>query len=596
MIMAVAVTAALAGCGSDSGSSYPDGGSGGDAGLPFCEMNMSLAPAMPRAPSELEATAEIASTALSGQQTFTWQVRFEDREVPHTWLDPDGRRISFVAEEPGLYRVLLDGAVDGTACAGADEPITVVPAGAMDRTYRLRLVPRPGQPAVVHERTDTIAVGVDYDLGRITLPSGITVDGTVLDPDGAPLAAYVRAVHGDAVPIEAFAGADGRFSMRLESAADEVLVVPVDHALAPARFLDQTSGSAWTLTLPAATGVSGTVLVAPLDERLSGARVSVRTGSAPAAVAVTDVGGAFTVSTRPGEPAALTVVPPAESGLPWLELAFSAELGAALVQGEPVTITYAADPSAREIAPVALDAGGAPLGGARATWIARFMPDAGAAAAGDRAPLALTGTTRVAVTARPDGTWPLVRLPEAVYDVLLEPPQGASASSGSVTVREIDLAAGDPVDSLALAQPAIVRGVVAGDGAAGLDGVQVTAVPLGLLANIPGAGASTVTADGGAFSLALSPGGAYELVLDSLDRRHARVRVPVTAPGSGEIHDLPATALPPAARLSGEVALLDGSGAAGVTALLLCLGCDETEPLAEAVTDSTGAFVLAVPQ
>jgi hypothetical protein len=32
-----------------------------------------------------------------------------------------------------------------------------------------------------------------------------------------------------------------------------------------------------------------------------------------------------------------------------------------------------------------------------------------------------------------------------------------------------------------------------------------------------------------------------------------------------------------------------------VTVLLTCLDCDFAAPLAEAVTDGTGAFVLAVP-
>lgn len=587
--MAAALGAGLAGCGSDGGAPSPDGGPGADAGLPYCAMRVSLESEMPRAPSALEVGAEITTASLSGLQTYAWQVRFEDGLVPHTSLDPDERRISFVAEEPGLYRVLLEGSVDGVPCTDADEPITVAPADAMDRTYRLRFVPRPGQAAVVHERTDTIAAGLDYDMGRITLPTGVTVGGAVRSPDGAPLAAYVRALRSGAAPVEAFAGADGQFSMRLENAAYDVLVVPVDHAFAPARFLDQPSAPAWPLSLPATDQVTGAVLD-PAGDPVPGARVSLRTGSAPATVAVTDESGAFSVPARHGETAALTVVPPAESGLPWLELPPSPELGAALGQDGALTVAYAAGPGAREIAPVARDAGGAALGNVRATWVARAMPDAGALTAGEQPPLALTGTTRVAVTAGPDGAWPAARLPGAVYDVILEPPPGA----GAVTVREVDLTAGEPVDSLALAEPAIARGAVVDSAAAALPGVQVTAVPRGLLAHSPDAGASAVTGEDG-FALALSPGGVYELVFDSLDRRHGRVRVPVPALTAGEITELTATALPPAARLSGEVALLDGGAAAGVTVLLLCFGCDDPTPVAEAVSDSTGAFVLAVP-
>jgi hypothetical protein len=605
--LAVLLAAGLAACGGDDGGGVPmrpdAGPHPGDAGPPpSCEMRISLTPAMPRAPTDLMATAEIVSESLAGFQTFAWQVRFGD-QILEPALAPDGRQITFPATQPGAYDVFLEGSVDGYPCIDAERSIAVAAADATSVSYRLRFVPGPDQPAVIHERTDTLVAGLDYDLGRVTLPSGIPVSGSIHSPAGDPLAAYVRATRSDAVPVEAFADASGTFSMRLESASFDLLVVPVDLAHAPARFPVQPAGAPWSLFLPPSTIASGTVLDRE-GARLPGARVSLRIDGAPATVAVTDDQGAFSLPVRAGSEAALLVVPPADTGLPWLELAPSSgltgALAGALAGGDPLTIAYTAGLADHEVAPTALDAGGAALGGVRATWIARAVTapggaPAGTVTAGAGPGLALAGTTRVTAIAQPGGAWLPLRLPEAVYDVVLEP-DGGTAASGAVTVRVVDLAATPAVDTLSLALPALVRGKVVDSDGNALTGIPVTASPRGLLAHSPAAGAAAGTDSEGAFALALAPDTEYELVVDSPDRGHGRARVAVPATAADQSLDLPETRLSPAARLRGEVALLEGAGgAAGITVLLSCLGCDDPAPLAEAVTDGTGAFVLAVP-
>ena len=598
----------LAACGDGGGDApgSPDGGApGGDAQpAPFCEMRISLTPAMPRAPTDLIATAEIASESLIGIQTFDWQVRFDDQIVEPV-LSPDGRQITFPATQPGVYEVILGGSVDGYSCTDAYRSIAVADAGATAVSYRLRFVPGPGQAAVMYERTDTMVPGLDYDLGRVTLPSGIPVSGSIRTPAGEPLAAYVRATRSDVVPVEAFADASGTFSMRLESLSFDVLVVPVDPAHAPARFPVQPATAPWTLTLPPAATVSGAVF-GRAGERLPGARVSLRIDGAPATVAGTDEQGVFSLPVRPGSQAALLVVPPADTGLPWLELVPSSELADALAgalgDGTSLTISYAAGLTDRVVAPTALDAGGAALGDVRATWIARSVTapggaPAGTITAGPGIELALAGTTRVTANARPDGAWPPVRLPEAVYDVVLEPADDTAETHGSATVQVVDLLAETPsVDTLALVQPGLVHGKVVNSNGNSLAGAQVTASPLGLLAHSPAAGDAAGTDSQGAFALALVPDTEYELAIVSASRGHGRARVRVRAPAAGQSLELATTRLPAAASLRGEVALLEGAGgAAGITVLLSCLGCGDSAPLAEAVTDSTGAFVLDVP-
>jgi hypothetical protein len=597
LIAVPALATLLSACGGAAGSSdYPDGGNqGGDAGAAYCRMELSLTASEASVPTILEASATIESQLLAGQQRFSWDVYLADgTPVPYTPQTPDEQRITIEATTPGVYRVDLAGAMGGTPCAPTGESVTLAPAGAVMIPYRLRFVPAPGQPAVIHERTESIITGIDNDLGRITLPGGIPIAGEIRTAAGAPVAAYVRATRSDAAPVETFADAAGAFSMRLDSARYDVLVVPGDGAaLAPARFPAQPISTAWTLTLPPARLATGTALD-PAGQPLAGARVALQIDGAPAAVAITDAQGAFAVPVSPGSAAALLVVPPVETGLPWLALDDSPALAAALAAGTPLAIAYDAALRVHTVAPVARDAGGASLAGVRATWIARSIAAPGTLTTGqDPLTLPLTGATRVTATAGQDGTWPALRLPAAAYDVVLEP--AADTAAGGVTVVPVNVDGETSVDALALTQPALVRGRVVDAGGDGLARTQVTATPRGLLAASPAAGAVALTAGNGTFVLTLAPGAEYELAIDSATRQHGRTRVSVTAPPAGQSIDLAPVALSPAVRVSGDVAITSGAGAAGVTVLLTCLDCDFAAPLAEAVTDGTGAFVLAVP-
>jgi hypothetical protein len=567
-------------------------------------MQLSLTSTGASAPTTLEATATIDSQYLAGQQIFLWDVRLLDgTPVPYTPQAPDEHRITIEATSPGVYHVSLEGSMDGAPCTPTSEPVTVAPDGASLIPYRLRFVPAPGQSAVIHERTETITTGVDNYIGRITLPGGIPVSGQIRTAAGDPVPAYVRATRSDAMPVETFADSSGSFSMRLDSASYDVLVVPLavsgSSALAPVRFPAQPISTVWSFSLPAARLATGTV-VGP-DGPLAGARVALQIDGAPAAVAITDAGGAFVVPVSPGSAAALLVVPPSEIGLPWLELAESPALAAALAAGTPLTIAFDDALRVHPVAPTARDAGGASLAGVRATWIARAIALPGDRAAGtvtaagpDPLTLPLTGALRVTATSRPDGAWPALRLPEATYDVVLEPADDTTA--GGVTVLLASVDGESTIDALTLAQPALVHGRALDAAGEALGAIQVTASPRGLLAPSPAAGASTTTAADGTFTLALAPGAEYELGFDSPARSHGRASMSVPTPPAGQSLDLPSVTLPAAVRLIGDVAIASGiGGAAGVTVLLSCLDCDFATPLAEAVTDSTGAFVLAVP-
>ncbi len=570
-----------------------DGGGGSDAGPGGpCWMRAAVIQEVLQAPVGIELAASIevneAEGELVGFRSHEWSVWRDDVAIEITQLDASGARIWFLAASPGVYQVSLDGMIGAVACAGDIMSVNVSAAGADQQAYRLRVIPRSGQALPVQEIPQSIPVGTDVSLGTLPLTTGVAMTGTVRDESGAPLAAYVRVMpRGAVVPwfVESFAGADGSFSVQLQNARHDVLVVPLATALAPLVLADQVAITPWQLVIPAAPALAGTI-VDGQGVALAGAQVSVRAGDVPGALATSDENGAFSVPVRAGSTKTLTVVP-AGTGLPWLELPASDVLSG---NRSPLAIAYAPDLDSIVVAPGARDAGGAPDGGARATWIARPLANAGQLSAGGQAPVALTGTTRVTATASAGGAFPAIELPVAVYDVILEP----ARPGAPVTLLVVDLGEGAPA-SLSSAAPATVTGTVNDAGGKPVAGAEVTALPLGLLAGSPDAGVSAVTAADGTFALSVTGGGSYELLIES--RGHGSVRVQREAPASGL--DLGAIALPTAFLASGRLVLPStGAGAAGVTIQLLCATCSAPAgevPVAEAVSDAFGDFTLRIP-
>jgi hypothetical protein len=586
---------ALAGLGACSLGDPSDHGPS-DGGVAGCWMRAAIAPSLPQAPVtvELVASIEVQGGELAGFRTYSWSVWLGDEEQEIAPIDVDGERVAFLAETPGEYRISLDGTVDSEQCYGWSTFLNVAAPGAGSQIYRLRLVPPNGQAIPIQEIPQSIATGTDVSLGTLVLSPGVAVTGTVEDESGAPLSAYLRVTsRGAAVPwhVESFAGADGAFSLRLESARYDALVVPLEPGHAPIAFSDMVSTSPWSLVVPAAPALAGKIVDAQ-GQPLAGAQVSVGAGDVPAVLATTNEAGEFTVPVRPGSAVGMTVVPPAETGLPWLELPASTALASSTGLA---TIAYAPDRAVVSFAAGARDAGGAPLPGARATWMARPLGTAGSLAVDGQEPLPLSGAMRVTVTADAGGDFPALALPAGVYDVLLEPAgQGPGAQ---VSLLSFDLTQAAPA-SLTLAAPAVLTGKVvdaAGEPIAALD---VAAVPLGALAGSADAGARVQTADDGSFSLEVTAGGAYELVLDGSMHGSGRVSMPVGAPAAGESEDLELIVLPPVTFAFGRLVLLgSGVGAAGVTVQLLCTTCSApgNGPLAEAASDALGDFTLRIP-
>lgn len=583
--------AVLAGCaaGGAGGDAPPEPDAG--AAIPHCLMRVAITPEVLRAPVSIEAAASIDSIGLTGIHSYEWSVSLDDAPLSVTPL-AGGAAIGFAAEAPGTYQVILEGAVGDEPCLDAVELVNVADPGVEDPAYRLRALPGSGQSLPIQELAGSVLAGGDVALGTLVVSPGVAVTGRVESESGAPLAAYVRAVpRGAAVPwrVEGFSGADGALSLRLEDARHDVLVVPVSSAggHAPVLLTDVLAAPSWTLRVPAAPELAGTVVAHQEPLPVAGAQVAVHGHGMPAVLATTDADGAFTAPVRAGG-AGITVVPLADSGLPWLELPYASGL-----DGSAGSVEIAYDPGLERVTFTATSP--APMPHARVTWIARPIPGAGTLSGANQSPVPLTGTLRLPVSADAAGAWPEISLPRALYDVILEPAD--PGADHGVTLIEVDLRAGEPPALTPAAAATLTGAVVDADGAA-VAGAEVVAVPAGLLAQSPDAGASAVTAEDGSFALAVTGGGSYELVLDSLAGNHGRVRRPASAPAPGQVMDLGEIPLPRAFAATGRLVLHpSGAAASGVTVQLVCAACagPEAVPVAEAVTDAFGSFALRVP-
>jgi hypothetical protein len=456
-----------------------------------------------------------------------------------------------------------------------------------------------GQPAPVQERLFAIPGGADYSLGTVGLESGVEVNGHVRDEASEPLPAYMRvALTGSSAhATEIFADAQGAFSTRLAAGSYDVLVVPESVAVAPDVSESLGLSAFGLITLSPGDSITGVVL-GPTGVPLAGARVSLRIDDVPSAIATTDAAGAFSVLARVGGATSVTVNPPSGSGLPRLELDADAGLVAAV--GTPLTVAYSPALGSRTVGfDVVQSDGTTSAPGARVTFIARPLEDAGSLTPEGGAALAMGGGLRMTAEADAGGALPALVLPETAYDAVVEPP--AELSGEAVRIADVDLSPGETAPAtLSLAPPAMLIGRVVDNAQLGIEGVEVSAIPRGLLANVACASATATTTSQGAFDISLVGNGEYDLLLEPRGATHARVRTTgVVAPGSGVEGTLDTVELPEGIAVTGRVEIPGvAGGALGVHVMALCHECTgvmAAAPLADAVTGIDGSFVLVIP-
>lgn len=595
---ALSALSALAGCGGVDDDAGADSGVSSDGGGPYCESVVSLSPANPLSPAMITADGTIVGTA-TGLDEFDWTVRKEGDPSFDPALTGQGTStLTFEAPTDGTYTVTLFGA-RGITCSSGSASINVLDDGANTAFYRVRVVTgNPALPIQEHVRTVRGVTSSTFQLDDISLDSGIAVAGQVRDSSSVPVSAYLRfTTIGDIDPMatEAFSTADGSFSVALTAGTYDVLVVPEDNSIAPVELLGVGVNNLGQLDVPAATAVAGTVLD-PAGSPVMGAAVSLRVDGVPTTIATTDPAGVFAVLGRWGGATSVRVTPPAGSGLPALELDTSAGLIAA--PGEHLAIQYAPAITSRSVSPpVTLVDGTTPAPGARVTFVSGVIASAATVTPGAAAALGMAGTARVAVVADGAGDVPATTLTEALYDVIIEPPNGAPAAEG-VALVSVDLSMGAPAPAaLSLAPWATITGDAVDESLAGIDRVRVTAIPTGVLAGTTTAAAMAIT-DAGTYSLPVAGGGAYDLVFDATDYSRARARGSAQAPSAGASAPIAAVVMPAALAATGIVTL-GANGIAGASVTLLCYECagqaEASLPVASAVTDIGGAYTFAVP-
>ncbi len=587
--VALACWLALGCGGAGSDGNYPDAGPG------TCDLKFSVSPVDPVAPTTFVASASVArSDFYVGVETFSWSASFGGNDVAVTARDADGRQVEIAASAAGTYRVVLSGSVGDRACTDALEMINVRQPGANAGLFRLRMYPAAGQGAPVQQRVVEIAGGADFALGTISLETGVPVAGTVRTAAGDALPAFLRLDKNGALgwpARELFADATGAFSTRVASGTYDVLVVPTSAGVAPALITAATVTELSSIQLTTGVVVDGTV-VDGSGTAMEGASVSLRAGGVPSTIATTTAGGAFTLLAQPGS-AAVVVRPPGASGLPRLVLGPSA--GFVVASGSALAVSYATTTVRAFDLDVTAADGTTAAPGAQVTFVARSIASAGTITPAGGSLLVAAGEYRITISADGAGTLTGVRLPEAVYDVIIAQPSG----SDTTLLASIDLTAGmSPPTRISLASAGTVRGVVRDTLGTGLASVRVIATPRGLLAGVPGAASSALTDADGQYSLSLVAGGDYALTLVPSQRNYGRQALTVTAPAAGSMVTMAPVALPDAIEVTGDVTIPGVAGASGVYLQLLCYDCvgaAATAPVAEAVSDASGRFSLSVP-
>lgn len=585
-----------AGCGAD-GYADDDDDDATDAGASACEVSFSFSPQSPRAPTTVVATGTIDGSGGVGLESYVWTVMRGDTPIETSPRNADESEIEFDAAVAGPYFILLEGNVDGQACAPYSTTINVTDANANEVDFRLALIPPDGVAAPAQRQLVRVPGGADFDLGPRTLDSGLAVAG-VLQASSGVTAGYLRVVPTAepalAMPSEVFASAAGEFSLRLLAGAYDVLVVPDGDAIAPAllRGIEATALTG-ALSVPDSQRVTGTVVRAD-DSPVVGARVALTVAGVPSTIGLTDDSGAFEVRAHTGGATAVSVVVP-DGSLPGLEL--DAAAGLVADPDTALTIRYVAGAAARSetFALLASD-DSTPVVGARVTLLARPIAAAGTVTPGAAAALDAVGSARGDATAGVGGQVGPLSLPPAVYDVVVAPPlDGAGDDVARLTT--VDLTGAAPaLTSLALAPPATVGAAAAGVPA----GTRVTAVPTGLLARAGAPSVETATTNADRVELSLVGGGEYEITLHlSAASGRAPTRFLATAPAAGASLELAAVEVPDAISITGRVVSPDiAGGVGGVAVWLLCGDCAgpaASVPIAEAVSAADGAFTLRIP-
>ena len=582
----IAAAAMLVGCASSTGIGFV-----ADAAMPTldaanpCTVAVTFTPSEPIAGAGQVVIANAVASGVQGFATYQWNVGFGDQQLDVTPLADGSTKISFPIENPGTYHVSL--AVSAaTQCNPYDDDFNVLAQGANTSSFRLDIVPPTSSATPPYENVILISGGADVQLSDVVLPSGVQVEGSLLDNQSQPVAAYVRFAPlstPDSI-VETYAATDGAYHATLPSGGlQRVLVIPNSPALAPQEFPSWTP-LVNTLAVDAGTVVDGTV-VDPSGAPLAGARVTITMGDVPSTIATSGSDGAFSLRIHPPTLGAIimTVVPPTTTGLPTL----LATLGA--LPNSAATISYSPSTTLVDLGGLVLQRAGSPV--AAQLDLLGSSANAGTISIGASSTVA-SGRTHAIITTTSSGIIASGSLvPAIALDAVAQTSDGAAGSAtSSVSSIEFGTLAPSTID---IAEPAPFTFNAVNAAGFSVPGARLIAIPTGSLGLASMTPVIAVANEFGVLSSTLAAGATYDIRIDDPSEQSAPLRISGVTAGS-----LGTVALPAAIRLHGNVLLANGNAALHGAAIALycvsCTGSARQQPIAEAASDATGAYTLVV--
>ena len=542
--------------------------------------------------------AEAAIDGGGGAAVYRWTVALRtpmvaDVDVTPIASNPPNRVVEFTVAEAGSYELVLRGSQGDVDCVDSRTLLPVDPLVADTQSYLMRVVPDQ-QRVPVQTRVVQIPIGEPAVYRAVGLDGAATVSGTITDPLGAGVRAYLRAtpraVKMDP-PIEGASDDNGQFDLHVLAAeAYDLLVVPKRADLAPVRVV-LTSQSA--ISVGSGEEVTGQV-VDPAGAPVVGARVSLRVDGVPSTVGITDASGTFSVRATLGGPTSVRVVPPDVTGLP--ELVITEADGLVAASDSPIAVSYAASVTLRTLTGRVVFSDGATLvPDARVLMASTVSAAATVAVAGQPVRWA-TGLVSRVLAADAAGAVTTV-IPNGRYTMIVAPPGPVVGQVARQTTIDLTGATPNP-EVYPLAPEASFEGVVHGADGAPLSGVRVSAVPRGLAAEVPNAFATAITTESGQYRVRVAAGVDYDVRFQVARAAHAGRFVRIASEPDGGVLSLPLTTLGPVMTLFGQVTATGVVSTAGMHVTLMCLDCaglDANQPVASAVVTGSGAYSLVVP-
>ena len=543
----------------------PDAPVQGNDAAQNCYVNLSFSPSPAHSGATIRAAAD--AQGLAGVPNYVWQVKFNNAPITTTPAAADSSQIDFFAAQAGPYDVSVDLGFQ-SGCDAQSTILNVGVPGANIADYRVHVVPISGAPP-----QDTIVEvdgGADADH-PISLDPGLLPQIQVTDSSANGLLSYVRFLSPTSpiAFVESFSDFNGYLSPNLLGQPYSALVIPVSAAFAPALVPWQPGTT--TLVVGAGTTVSGTVKTGG-GAAIPGATVKLSSGGVPSTIATTAADGSFTVkeSFAAGAQVTVDVTPPTGSGLPRLTATSAFNLGS------PLAVAYSGSLATCNLSGMATSAN------------ADVIFVGAVAGSGTIGGVPAAGSVHIATVADGTGHLPSTLVPKASLSAVVQ------TSTGTVAVVATNQSTCN-TSTLSVPSSVVAGGTVTDSNAATLAGAIVEASPTQELAAAGMPPLQATTNASGVYSLALASGGHYDFRVVDPYGRGAPFALMDTASTSAPA----APSLGKALHLSGKVTIVgDPNTVQGAAIQVLCSTCsglDAQRPFAAAATDSSGHYLVAVP-